>query len=398
MSAVRSAALAVEPIRSGDRVLVMGCLGEPEALVDALLARTDLEAVTAYQVMSAARGAITRGPAWLEAVPLVPSGHGGDPLPSTIHGVSRWLADGTLAIDVVLMQVAPPEGRRASLGVCVDFMAQACERARYVAAEVNAAMPSTRGDCRIPVDRLDAAVPVDRPLREVAVGSPDPVAEAIGRHCAQLVPPDATVEVGVGTIPSAVLSALADRPGLAVHTGAISDGVVPLLPRLERPVVCTQAIGSRSFTRALHENDAFDFQPCSVTHDTRRIAAIPRFMAIQAALSVDLRGQANLEVIDGRTVGGAGGAADFARGATLSPGGRSIVALPATARGGSVSRIVAGPGPRGAVTLPAHDVDYVVTEYGVAALRGRTLAERAEALIGVAPPEFRAALRKAARA
>lgn len=396
MSDAPSAAEAVRAIRSGDRVLVMGCLGEPEGLVDALLARTGLEAVTAYQVMSAARGAIVRGPAWLEAVPLVPSGAGGDPLPSTIHGVSRWLADGTLAFDVVLLQVAPPAGGTASLGVCVDFMAQACARARYVAAEVNAAMPSTRGDCRIPVDRLDAAVPVDRPLREVAIGAPDPVAEAIGRHCAELVPPGATVEVGVGTIPSAVLFALAGRPGLAVHTGAISDGVVPLLPRLERPVVCTQAIGSRSFTRALHANDAFDFQPCSVTHDTRRIAAIPRFMAIQAALSVDLRGQANLEVIDGRTVGGAGGAADFARGATLSPGGRSIVALPATARGGSVSRIVAGPGPRSAVTLPAHDVDYVVTEYGVAGLRGRTLAERAEALIRVAAPEFRAALRETA--
>ncbi len=395
MSAAPSAAEAVRAIRSGDRVLVMGCLGEPEALVDALLARTDLEAVTAYQVMSAARGAIVRGPAWLEAVPLVPSGHGGDPLPSTIHGVSRWLADGTLAIDVVLMQVAPPEGRRASFGVCVDFMAAACERARYVAAEVNASMPRTRGDCLVPLDRLDATVEVDRPLREIEVGPPDGVAAAIARHCADLVPQDATVEVGVGVIPSAVLFALAGHRGLAVHTGAISDGVLPLLPRLRAPVVCTQAIGSRPFTRGLSGNDAFDFRPCSVTHDQARIAAIPRFVAIQAALSVDLRGQANLEVLDGRTVGGAGGAADFARGATLSPGGRSIVALPATARGGSVSRIVAGPGPRDAVTLPAHDVDYVVTEYGVAGLRGRTLTERAEALIEVAAPPFRAGLRSA---
>lgn len=329
-----------------------------------------------------------------------------DPLPVAYSRLEAFFDDGTLEADVVFLQLAPgPNGGPPSLGNCHDYTAAAARRARVVIAEMNAAAPWTFGGELGPDIRIDHVIHTDRRLAPAPASRPGPVEEAMARHIAGLVPDGATLQMGIGSIPEAVLPALAGHRDLGIHSGLIGDAAVDLIEQgaitnamknEDRGVsVAGCLFGSDRLTRFAHCNPAIRLAPPSVTHGAAILARLPRFTAINSAVEVDLFGAVNAEVAGGAYLGAVGGQPDFVRGALNSDGGRSIIALPATARDGTVSRIV--PALSGPVTTPRSDADVVVTEYGIAALRGCSLAERARRMAAIAAPAFREDLERAAR-
>lgn len=319
-------------------------------------------------------------------------------LPVHYSAFERHLRD--LDIDLALIQVTPPDGAgKCSLGVSIHFVPAALTRARAIVAEVNRALPRPRASVTIPFARLDYVVETDRPLPNLAGGAPSPEALRIGAHVASLIADGETIQIGIGKVPAAVLGALRDRRDLGLHGGLVSDEVAELhacgvltgarKSRDRGVLVCTAALGGPRVYEWAATCGQLRFAPVGHTHDIRVIAGIDHFVAINSVLAVDLFGQANAETVAGRQVSGTGGLLDFVRGAQLSKGGRSILALPATAAGGKTSRIVAALGAGDVVSCPRADADFVVTEYGIAKLRGKSLDERAEALIAIAAPAFR---------
>jgi 4-hydroxybutyrate CoA-transferase len=319
-------------------------------------------------------------------------------LPLHYSGIWDYLAG--LDIDVALIQVTPPDrSGRCSLGVSVHFVPAVLDRAKVVVAEVNAAMPRPARSYDFPYDRLDYVVETERPLVALATGDLPPEVHRIGAHVASLIEDGDTIQIGIGKVPAAVLAALRDRQGLGLHGGLVSDEVADLhetgvLTGARKShdtgiVVCTAALGSSRVYEWAGRCRDLRFAPVSYTHDIRVLARIDRFVAINSVLAVDLSGQANAEMLGGRQVSGTGGLLDFVRGARLSRGGRSILALPSTAASGKTSRIVLRLGEADVVSCPRADADIVVTEHGVARLRDRSVDERAEALIAIADPAFR---------
>ena len=316
----------------------------------------------------------------------------------------RWVYDYVARrTDVALIQVArDPEGH-LRLGPNVDFTAAALSRARLVVAELNHALTAPLGAPVIDPQRIHHLIETERPLFSPPAAEVDAVAARIGANVAALVSDGACLQTGIGAIPAAILAALEDKNDLGWHGGLIDDGVLALIERgnltgARKPVdtgvhVAGMLLGSaRLYTAAAQRSD-IALRGADYTHEVSAIAQQPNFVSINSAVEVDLHGQINAEVVAGRQISGTGGSVDFMRGAKASAGGRSIVALTATARGGSVSRIV----PRvEMVTALRTDVDTVVTEHGVAQLDGLSLAERARALIGIAAPPFRAELESAA--
>ena len=321
-----------------------------------------------------------------------------DIIPTHISQVPRLFTDGNVRPDVVIVQVAPADADGThSLSVGMDYLPAALGQARTVIAEVNERAPRTFGSFRLAARDIDVVVGTSRPLIQVPSAPPDPVDELIAKHVAGLVPDGATIETGIGRLPDAILTALGERRGLAVYSGMITDATVDLAergalrkeggPEALPPVVTGTAAGTDRLYAFVDRNPAVRFLPVTETHGEEALGRIERFTAINSAVEVDLTGQINAETAGGRYVGAVGGQVDFMRGATRSPGGLSIIALPSTTAGGKRSRISARTD--GTVTTPRSDVDYVVTEYGVAALRGRTLRQRAEAMLAIAHPDFR---------
>lgn len=319
-----------------------------------------------------------------------------------LSAIPRLVRSGALPVDVALVQVSPPDDRGChSLGISVDYMPAVIDAARTVIAEVNEALPVTRGHVRIPADRFDAMWPSDRPLITVRHAPPSSTELAIARHVAGHIPDGAVIQLGVGRLAAAVAAELSSRRGLAVHSGLIEDWVIDLVeggavdqstPTVgdAGPVTAGTAVGSHRLYHFLHEQPAVSLAHTDRTHGITSLAAIDRFVAVNSALEVDLTGQVNAECIGDRYVGAIGGQADFLRGAAASPGGLPIIALPSTGKEGTRSRIVtqlSGP-----VTTARSDVAFVVTEHGVADLRGLSLAERADALRLIADPLHRSAL------
>jgi acetyl-CoA hydrolase len=276
-----------------------------------------------------------------------------------------------------------------------------------VIALVNPRMPRSLGDAFIHVSRLTHVVEVDRPLPELRARPISSAARAIGAHVADLVEDGATLQMGVGEIPDAVLLQLQDKRDLGIHTEMFSDGVVSLVERgvvngeaktLHRgKIVASFVLGTRRCFDFLHDNPAVELHPTDYVNDPQVIARNDRMVAINSALAVDLTGQVCADSLGRSVYSGFGGQADFVRGAARSRGGRPVIALPATARGGAVSRIVDTLAEGSGVVTTRADVHFVVTEHGVARLHGRSLTERARALIAVADPCFRDELRAAAR-
>ncbi len=310
--------------------------------------------------------------------------------------------------DVMLLQVSPADASgRHSMGVAHDFQLAAARHARIVVAEVNAQVPWTFG-AELPVDlHVDHWVESDRPPVEAPVARAGATAERIAEHVAALVPEGATLQMGVGAVMSAICKHLHSHRALGVHSGIVSDGIAELMQvgavdnsRKTSDAGVTVAgslFGSRRLFDFAHRNPALRMAPTTVTHGPAVLAGLHRLCAINSAVEVDLTGQVNAEVSGGHYVGAVGGQVDFLRAAALSEGGRSIIALPSTAAGGSISRIV--PMLDGVPTTTSRsDVDCIVTEWGVAMLRGLNLSERAQAMVRIAHPDFRETLSKAAHA
>lgn len=298
--------------------------------------------------------------------------------------------------DAVLFMCSPPDDEGyCSFGTECSFVADLWPRTRHRIAHINPLMPRPPGRRGIPLAEITACVEGDQPLLSVPASRPDPVSQAIAAHLAPFIGDGATVQTGLGKVPDAVLDRLHDRRRLRMHTGLVGDGAARLASSGalagKGAILAGAAIGSERLYDQLGR-DEFDFQPVSVTHDIRRIAANDAFVAINSALSVDLFGQAFSEVSSGAAMSGPGGAIEFAQGARLSAGGLSVVALPSSAASGALSRIALPQDTEGPVTINRLLIDLVVTEHGVADFRNGTHDERAERLIAIAAPQFRAVL------
>lgn len=325
-----------------------------------------------------------------------------DIVPSRYSDLPQLMAEGVMPVDVALVQVTPgatPDTYH--LALAAEYLMAAVRNARVVVAEVNRAAPHSPDAPAIPAERITAIVEADYPPTPLPGAPATPEAAAIGRHVAEVVGDGATLQVGIGALPDAVVRGLSSHHDLGVHTGAFGDALADLVTR----GVVTNAhktrdagvsvagllLGSEALFRLAHDNRAIALRETAYTHDPVVLASLPRFTSINAAIEIDLTGQVNTEVAGGRYVGAAGGALDFTRAAMLSPGGAAITILRATAGGRSV--IV--PQLRGPVAVPRSEVDWVVTEYGATRLRGLTLAQRRERLIGLAHPDHRAQLAEA---
>ncbi len=402
---------AVRLVRSGDRVYVGSNCAQPVTLCEALVARAaDLHAVEIVHLL-------TFGPApycdpGLEEsfrhnaffiagnTRQAVSECRADYLPVFLSEVPGLFASGQLPVDVALVAVSPPDRHGyCSLGVSVDIGRAACRHARAVIAEVQPGMPRTHGDSLVHVSEFAAVCEARHPMLERAPEPPDETSRAIARHVAGLVRDGACVQTGFGRLPSAILEGLADKNDLGVHTEMFSDALVTLVNKGNvtnrrksvhpGKVVTTFAIGTRRLYEAVDDNPVYEFRPTEQVNDPFVVGQIDDVVAINSAVEVDLTGQVVADSIGARLYSGIGGQVDFVRGAARSRGGRPVIALPATALGGSVSRIVAGIQPYAGVVTSRGDVHYVATEYGVAYLRGRCLRERALDLIGIAAPEHR---------
>jgi 4-hydroxybutyrate CoA-transferase len=396
-------------LRPGMTVFVQGASGEPSALLQALAAAPAASDRVRYvgcfipgvnRIDPASFHPNARLTSFFVFGEIARSHAAGKVrfLPLHYSGIWDYLAG--LEIDIALIQVTPPDrAGRCSLGVSVHFVPAVLERAKAIVAEVNAAMPRPVHSHEVRYDRLDYVVETDRALVALATGDLPPEVRRIGAHVAGLIEDGDTIQIGIGKVPAAVLAGLRDRQDLGLHGGLVSDEAADLHDagvitgaRKSRDcgtMVCATALGSVRVYDWASRCPELRFAPVSYTHDVRVLGQIDHFVAINSVLSVDLSGQGNAEMLAGRQASGTGGLLDFVRGARLSKGGRSILALPSTAGGGRSSRIVPRLGAGDVVSCPRADADMVVTEHGIACLRDKSVDERAEALIAIADPAFR---------
>lgn len=418
-SKLRSADEALRLVESDSRIYIHPGAAEPEALVLALIARgPELRNVEIVHLMTLGNADYVKpemaghfrhvaffvGSNVREAV----NAGRADYMPVLLYEVPRLMYTGRLPIDTCLIQVSPPDEHGfCSLGVGVDTTKAATRCAKTIIAQVNPRMPRTLGDCFIHVTKFAAVVEVEEPLFELPQGRMDDVQRQIGRNVAELIEDGSTLQMGIGGIPDAVLSALGDKSDLGIHTEMFSDGVVELIQtgvvNNERKtlhtgkVIASFLMGSRKLYDFVDDNPIVEMHPTEYVNDPYVIAKNDRMVAINSALSVDLTGQVNADSIGHDIYSGFGGQLDFIRGAARSKGGKPVIALPATARRGTVSRIVpALQEGAGVVTTRAH-VHWVITEYGAADLFGKSLGQRADALAAIAHPDFREELRAFAR-
>jgi acyl-CoA hydrolase len=311
-------------------------------------------------------------------------------------------------IDVALVQVSPPDRHGySSLGVSVDVVRAAVDSARIVVAEVNPRMPRTHGDAFLPFDRITHVVEVDHPIPELHAEPAGECERAIGRNVASLIRDGDTLQTGIGGIPNAVLAALEHHRDLGVHTEMFSDGIVDLVERgvvtnARKSIHCGKLVtsfvmGTKRLYDFVDDNPTIEMHPSDYVNDPFVIARHRGMVAINSALAVDLTGQVCADSIGSKFYSGVGGQVDFIRGAARAPEGRAILALPSTAKDGTVSRIVVELAAGSGVTTTRNDVQFIVTENGIASLHGKTVRERVRALVAVAHPRFRDELFAGAR-
>jgi acetyl-CoA hydrolase len=328
-----------------------------------------------------------------------------DVVTSSIGTLANLFNTGTLQADVVLLQLSAPWNETSTVGLCNDYAIDAARHARTVVAEVNEQMPWVAG-AECPADlRIDATIKVSRPPVGISPAKIGEVERSIAGRVAELIPDAATIQTGIGSIPDAIVTALSHHKRLGVHSGMVSDRIVELIQKgvvtnEAKPIdtgltVVNAVLGTDVSYRFVDRNHAVRMYHSSYTHSLRTLAQIPDFIAINSAIEVDLTGQVNAEIANGSYLGAVGGQPDFVRGALVAPRGKSIIALPSTARGGDVSRIVSDLS-GGIASNPRSDADYIVTEWGVAELRGKTLAERARLMVQLAAPPFREDLERIA--
>lgn len=415
---ITTADKAVQVIQSGHRVFVHTAAATPQALVEALTVRArDLSDVEVMHLHTEGSdpcqdpelvGKIYTNSLFVGANCRSAMHNGNaDYIPIFLSEVPNLFRSRALPLDVALVQVSPPDQHGyCSLGVSVDASRAAVDSARFVVAQINRHMPRTHGHGQLHISQIDVAVEHDELLHQRIPCELSPIERSIGRHIAELVEDGATLQLGIGAIPDAVLAALKDHKDLGVHSEMFSDGIVELVEKgvingkcktLDAgKVVGSFCIGTQKVYDFIDDNPSVDMLEASYVNDTAVIRRQPKVTAINSAIEVDLTGQVCADSIGPRIYSGVGGQMDFIRGASLSPGGKPIIALPSSTRRGE-SRIVAvlkeG---AGVVTTRAH-VHYVVTEYGVANLYGKNLRQRSSALIDIAHPDHREGLERAAR-
>jgi len=416
---LRSADDAVVEIQRGKGVFIGSGCAEPQVLVKALAARApELADTQIFHIMTLGiapyvdpkltsqfrHNAFFIGPNVREAV----SRGQADYTPIFLSEIPRLFKTGRIPIDWALIQVSPPDKHGfCSYGVSVDIVKSASESATRVIAEINPNMPRTLGDSFIHVDNIHVMVAGDLPVLETDHGEPDEIAMRIGKRIAELVEDGSTLQMGIGTIPDAVLTCLGGKRDLGIHSEMFSEGLIPLIESgvvngtrktLHRGKIVTSFVmGSRRLYDFIDNNPLFEFRPTEYTNDPFLIAQHQKMVAINSALEVDLTGQVCSDSLGTYFYSGIGGQVDFIRGAARSEGGKPIIALPSTAADGSLSRIVSTLAPGAGVVTSRGDVHYVVTEYGMADLHGKNIRERALALIHIAHPKFREGLMEEAR-
>ncbi len=413
-SKVKTAEEAVKFIKSGDRVVLQHAVGEPLYLVDKMVENyKNYENVEIVQLVAMGKGDYAKeemqGHFKVNSLFLggptrecINSGRG-DFTPSFFYQIPE-LFKTKLPVDVALINVSlPDENGYCSFGVSGDYTKPAAEAAKLVIAQVNKYMPRTLGDCFIHISDIDIIVEKDEPIPELAPPKIGDVEKAIGEFCASLINDGDTLQLGIGAIPDAVLLFLKDKKDLGIHSEMISDGVVELVEA--GVITCKKKninkgklsvaflMGTKRLYDFVDNNPMVSLQTVDYINDPRVIGQNDNLISINAALQVDLMGQVCSEAMGLKQFSGIGGQVDFVRGAAFSKGGKSILAFPSTAKKGTVSKIVPFLTEGACVTTSRTDVDYVITEFGIAELKGRTLRERARNLINIAHPNFREELK-----
>ena len=415
MSATEAAAL----VRDGDTVVVPTGVGEPPALLAALSARRhELRGVAVSQILPLRRFDYL-DPATREHVRHDAYFFGGatraggqegwvDFVPAYFSELPMLIDRGLSPADVVFSMASPmDEHGYFALSLAPDYTMAAVRRARAVVLEVNPNVPFANGDCHVHISQVAALVESADELFEVGLPAIGAVQEAIGQYVADMIDDGATLQIGYGGIPDAVVMQLKHKHDLGIHTEMIGDGILSLVEAgavtnrrktfMPGKMVATFALGSRRLYRFLHRNPMLEMHPVEFTNDPYIAARNDKLCAINATLQIDLLGQCGSESLGPQPYSGTGGQVDFVRAANRSRDGKAFIVLPSTAKANSISRIVPTLTPGTHVTTSKNDINYVVTEYGVAQLRGKTAKQRAEALIGIAHPDFRGELRQAAR-
>ncbi len=401
---------AIANIKSGDRIVFGHAAGEPIVLVDELVRQKERfqnveivhmvplreckyclpEMESHFRHNSLFAGAGTRK--------AIREGRA-DYTPTFFSEIPRLFRNNILPVDVALIQLSPPDQQGyLSYGISVDYTLQAAESSKIVIAEVNEQMPRTNG-AYIHVSDIDYIVESNRPLIEIPLPTITPIEEKIGRYIAELVPDHANLQLGIGGIPDAALKFLQGKRDLGIHTEMFSDGVVDLY---EKGVItnkynnlhpgkftATFLMGTNRLYRFVDGNPNVEMHPVDYTNNVMIAGRVNNLISINSALQVDLFGQVCADTLGTQQYSGVGGQVDFVRASSLSPGGKSIIALPSTNKNGTISRIVSKLNEGACVTTSRNDIHFVVTEYGIANLRGKTIHERAKALIEKAHPNFR---------
>ncbi len=402
---------ALSCVQSKMRVYIQPGCAEPEALVEALYKRApfvhDVEVVHLLTVGRAdyvapemaghfRHNAFFIGPNVREAV----NDGRADYTPVYLSEMEELFESGAMPLDVALIQVSPPDAHGfCSFGVGVDTTLTASRCARFVVAQVNDQMPRTYGDSFIHASQIDAFVEASRPLCEMPQSKITDLHVAIARHVSGLIEDGAVLQTGIGGLPNAVLAFLMDRKDLGVHTETVSDGIIPLIDAgvvtgarknfKPRKIILAFVLGTKKLFDYVDDNPIFEFHPNAYTNDPLLIARNDNMVAINSALQIDLTGQVCSDSIGTYFYSGIGGQVDFLKGASHSKGGKPIIALPSTAKHGEISRIVSMLDPGAGVVTSRGLIRYVVTEYGVAYLHGKSIRERAKALIEISHPKFR---------
>jgi acyl-CoA hydrolase len=400
-------------LRAGDRIVWGQACGEPTTLIEKLIAQADrignlsAFAATSFSKLLTVEAATQFSLSSMGAIgtlrTLTAAGKLGI-VPCHVSQIGPMIEQGIIGCDVAFVQVSPADADgNHSYGLIGDFVQAMVAKARVVIAEVNDQVPFTYGDT-LHASRIHCAVHVSRPPVEVAAAKIGETDEAIAKFAAAYIEDGAVLQTGVGAVPDAILRLLLDRRDLGVHSGMLGDGLVDLVEAgvitnarkaIDKGVSINGAfIGTRRLYDFAHRNKSIRMCSTAYTHDAAVLAQLDRLVTINSALEVDLSGQVNAEQSGSAYLGGTGGQVDFVRAGARSRGGRSIIALSATAKGGSISKIVTGLA--GPVTTARSDVDVIVTEFGAAELKGQTLAERARRLIAIAHPNFREELDRAA--
>ncbi|WP_339635941.1 acetyl-CoA hydrolase/transferase C-terminal domain-containing protein [uncultured Sneathiella sp.] len=401
-------------IKKSETVMWGNACAEPLTLTEALVEqRKSLDSVIIFMASAFSN---TFSPEHAEDLTFISTGGVGtagvltkigacDVIPCHVSQVAGYIETGKIPCDVVFVQLSPPNDRgEYSLGVTSDFIYTAVKKARIVIAEINSQTPRTFCSQPLTADDIDYCIYSNRPVVEM---QPAPVTEIdckISAFCQPFIPEKATLQVGIGGVPEALMADLSSRRGLGIHSGMIGDSVVDLVnsgaitnehKEIDPGIIVTGAlIGTKKLYDFADNNSALRMVPASVSHDIRVVSQLSNFVSMNSALEVDLTGQVNAEGIGAKYFGSVGGQVDYVRAAGLSPGGVSLIALRSSAKGGAVSKIVSQLS--GPVTTPRSDVGVVVTELGAADLRGLPLSRRVKAMISIAPPEHRARLEREA--